>query len=220
MSIFETLLGMPLFRGISKAKLEETVGNFKFEFKRFGPQDVVVKAGEQCRSLVFILSGSVRSTLRLHGGLEICYTLGANNVLCPEFLFGLDTTYPADIVAAEEVGTIEIDKLDLLKLIPTDSIFLLNAMNLLARKSQMIYDHSRTLIAPSAISRLKAIVDFFTVPASERIEIKHPEMPVFEALGVGEKEFFDYFKPLMEKGVIEFDGSSILISGRADFLRD
>ena len=69
-SMYENLMTLPLFKGISYARLSEIVGNTRLAFLKYLPGEPMLTAGDQCRKLnpfgsesfavksIFSLSGS------------------------------------------------------------------------------------------------------------------------------------------------------------------
>ena len=62
-SMFELLMNLPLFRGVSRSRIAEVVGSAKFHFLKYPKGETVVRAGEECTHLAFVISGSVRSEI-------------------------------------------------------------------------------------------------------------------------------------------------------------
>ena len=56
-SMFEILMDLPLFRGVTRARLAQTVGEAKFHFLKFPAGEPIVRADEPCAHLTFIISG-------------------------------------------------------------------------------------------------------------------------------------------------------------------
>lgn len=133
--MFELLAELPLLRGASPQRLSEVCGQMKIRFSKAGVEDEICRAGNVCNGLVFILSGSVRLEQTLdHFGIE--QTLEAPQVIAPENLFGLSTTFPCTVKALTSVSYMEISKEDYRRMLTMDSVFLFNYLNMLSARAQ------------------------------------------------------------------------------------
>ncbi|MDE6393854.1 MAG: cyclic nucleotide-binding domain-containing protein, partial [Duncaniella sp.] len=94
-SMYENLMTLPLFKGISYARLSEIVGNTRLAFLKYLPGETMLTAGDPCTHIKFIISGKVRLTIRNESDrVRVSQTLTAPAVISPDFLFGRNTLYP------------------------------------------------------------------------------------------------------------------------------
>ncbi len=61
-SMYDTIMGLPLFAGASHEKISEVIGKYKFHFLKYTEGQTIVTAGETCTHLKCIISGSVGLT--------------------------------------------------------------------------------------------------------------------------------------------------------------
>ncbi|MCH5221228.1 MAG: cyclic nucleotide-binding domain-containing protein [Muribaculaceae bacterium] len=182
-SIFEHLMNLPLFKGVSLDRLTEIVGEIKFEFLKFEKGTQIVAAGEPCTHIVFVLSGKTRSSY--HGG-ETRLTLEQRctppTVVAPEYLFGRYTDYPCSVVALEEVSVLRISKHDYIKILGRDEVFMFNYLNLLSLNTQKA---NMGLMSGSTggIDRIIMILSMLTRPGSSEICLKTPATTLIEVFG-------------------------------------
>ena len=218
-SIFDTLADLPLFKGVSHEMLARTVGRFRFEFKKFSSGETIVNAGNICCSLIFILSGESIVSHHITETLNIKYTLTSNNALFPEFMFGRSTSYPAKVVAAGEVGILEISKADYTAILASDNIFLFNYLNFLSQKAQSTAEFIERVMSQSLIDKLEFLVESFTQKQSKDIIIStkgNHTLP--EVFFIDKESFKETLSELSKKSVVEFDLKHIHIARRQDFL--
>ena len=110
-SMYDVLLQLPLFQGVSRAKISELIEKTKFHFLKYKSGEQIVSKGEECTHLKFLISGCVRSEMvNKSGKIRVSEVLCAPNVLSPNHLFGRNTNYPSDLYAVEETGIMQIDK--------------------------------------------------------------------------------------------------------------
>ena len=94
-SMYEILMGLPLFNGVSRDCISQIIEKYKFHFLKYLPGEQIVMAGETCTHIKFVISGSVRSRIEnADGRFKVSQTLNAPEVIAPEFLFGKATQYP------------------------------------------------------------------------------------------------------------------------------
>lgn len=135
--LFDTLLGLPLFQGISRGEFIELMGRMRFVRKLFSAGTTIVSQDEPCQTLFFILDGQITA---LHESDSRKYTLtewlNPPTVLQPEVLFGLRTRYTGTYKAFTSVRALEIDKAAVRDVLLTYEVFRLNYLNLLSTRLQ------------------------------------------------------------------------------------
>lgn len=95
-SMIDILTRLPLFAGVSRQRMSDTVGMAKFHFLKYLPGQEIVRAGEACSHIRFIISGKVRiEIVNSDDRFRIGQTLSAPASISPDFLFGTSTLYPA-----------------------------------------------------------------------------------------------------------------------------
>ena len=95
LQIYNKLLELPLFIGISNTELADIVGNTKFGFHKLSEGKILVKEDEKCEQLYFLVSGSLRVLSRADNHrYSIEEQLKAPAVIQPEHFFGLFSITP------------------------------------------------------------------------------------------------------------------------------
>ncbi|MDR2474583.1 MAG: cyclic nucleotide-binding domain-containing protein, partial [Bacteroidales bacterium] len=110
-------------------------------FEKYQPGDFIVKAGDECKQLVFLLNGSVSlEIVDKSKKFAISEKLSKQMALFPANLFGRQTQYPASVVAIDEVSTMSISKVQTMSLMKSDDVFLLNFLNIVSIRYQQTVD--------------------------------------------------------------------------------
>lgn len=136
-SMYELLLQMPLFQGITEQQLTRILEIIPFDFRRFRAGEVVSKSGDQCIGAIFLLSGSIElRTPTFAHRMMITQRFSAPHNMSLHHLFGAETQAHSTIVALEDVGLMVIHKVDFLNLLQENQILLINAMNTLCTRAQ------------------------------------------------------------------------------------
>lgn len=202
-SIYETLMQLPIFNGASAEQLSEVIGSSKFHFLKFNEGDAVMSAGEQCTHVKFIISGSVTATVISPDGLiEVTHTLSAPAVIAPEFLFGLVTTCPCTVIAAEPTSILQISKLDFMSILRTDNIFLINFLNTLSISAQETTFSAFALNRCPLNKRIAARFLALTQRGSTNLSMRSCKRSLPYIFGVQPRSFDSTLKEMQQRGII------------------
>lgn len=138
-TIYDTLLGLPLFQGLSKAEFEEVLEKVRFEFRTIRKGQTFIKAGTPCGKFVFILNGSVISSRSTTNGmLTFSETIDSSFLIEPHSLFGIQPSYTRHYKANEDTSLLIIDKQYLYSELYKYEICRMNLMNILSGRIQNI----------------------------------------------------------------------------------
>lgn len=141
LTMYDKLLQLPLFQGMSKFDFTDNLEKVKIHFNKYEPGSCLVRQDTPCNQLIFVLDGEVQieSNDKTHK-----YTLWENfkspNVIEPYSLFGMRPYFTASYTAVTEVNTLNIDKSYILNELCRYEVFNLNYMNMLSNRSQVIYN--------------------------------------------------------------------------------
>lgn len=218
-SMYEILLGLPLFKGVSRERISEIVGMSKFHFLKYLPGETIVSAGEPCTHIKFIISGQARfSVANADGRFTVSQTLDAPDVIAPEFLFGSATTYPCSGTAIEPTGILQISKADYLKILNTDQIFLFNYLNTLSMNAQKA---TQGILAVTT-GNLEERIAFWIVALTQRrghdIALTCRQRDLYSLFGVQRTSFIATLDSMRERGIITYDQNEIRINSRQELL--
>ena len=171
-TMFELLMDLPLFRGVSHTRLAQVVGEAKFHFLKYPEGETLIRAGEPCAHITFIISGSVRSTIvNANGRFAVGQTLTAPDVIAPDFLFGRITAYPGNVTALTPTGILKIAKADYLKILNTDPVFMLNYLNTLSVNAQKALEGIMSLTTGNLDERIAFWIAALTQPGGTDIRL-------------------------------------------------
>lgn len=159
MEIWDRLLQFTLFQGMSHADLMEVVGHTKFDFQKITAGKHIVRDGEPCRHIYFLVNGTIQAETRcIDNSCRVCETLKAPYALQPEHIFGITQRYSTSFTTLSDCNFIIIDKQEVMLLMETQLVFRLNMTNMLAAESQRL---SQRLWRPAPKSLAERITRFF-----------------------------------------------------------
>lgn len=218
-SIYDTLMELPLFKGCSRFKLSEIVGNTKFHFLKYLEGEDIATAGMPCTHVIFILSGKVRCTIsNSDERFKVSSTLEAPNVLAPEFLFGRDTRIPCTVTAIDAVSVLQISKADYIRILNSDEIFLFNILNLISVKAQNAMDGILAITSGRLAERIAYWVVSLTQKGATDIVLSAKIRDLYTLFGVQRSSFFATLDEMTEQGLITYNNSEITFSSRKELL--
>lgn len=137
-TMYDKLLQLPLFQGLCKTDFTNILEKVKLHFQKYTPGAYLMKQGEPCNHLMFVLSGRLQSESADEGhNYTIQEELECPSVIEPYSLFGMMTYYTASYQALTEVHTVMIDKKYILTQLSNYTIFQLNLLNILSNRAQM-----------------------------------------------------------------------------------
>ena len=137
LQLFDKLLQFPLFQGMSRDDLEIVAGHTRFGFMKLGAGKTVVKSGDTCTQLHFLINGTLKvRTYADDYGYSVEEQMMAPNIVQLESIFGYYQRYTHDFVAQTDVNFITIDKEEVVRLTEDFLVFRLNIMNHFATQTQ------------------------------------------------------------------------------------
>lgn len=214
-SMYEQLLNLPLFKGVSFEKLSETVGLTKFHFTKFETGHIIAKYGEPCTHIMFILSGATQMEISTPDDrFRITQKLSAPEVISPGYLFGRATRYPGTVTALEPTGILQITKADYIRILHLDEVFLFNFLNLLSRDAQQSLDCLLAVTTGSIVQRIAYWIVTLTQPEATDITLSCRHRDLYAMFGWQRVPFYAALDEMVEAGLITYSQSEIKIMSR------
>ncbi len=217
--MYEILMSLPLLRGASHDKISEIAEKAKFHFLKYLPGEQIIRAGEPCTHIKFVISGAVRAVVaNTDGRFRVAMTLSAPEVIAPDFLFGRHTIYPADVTATEAASILQISKNDYLRILNTDQVFLFNFLNGLSTNAQKAVDGVLALTNGSLEERIAFWVISLTQPRSTDIVLQCRQRDLYALFGVQRVTFTAAMESMRERGLIRYTPTEIQFLDRRALL--
>lgn len=159
LQLYDKLLTLPLFQGMSKDELSHVVAHIKLGFEKFAAQETLVQAGDSCDHLTFVLNGEVEVHVTADDqGYELTESLPSPMVIQPQHLFGLVQRHSRTFTAHTDCSTLQLRKEEVGKLIHQSAIFRINLLNLLSTQSQRLLHRPWQPVPPSLASRIASFL--------------------------------------------------------------
>ncbi len=211
-SMYQQLMQLPLFQGVTTEKITELVEKLPFHFLKFRKGEQIFAAGDACTHVRFIVSGKVRletafSRLRV----TLCQTLETPHVLAAEYLFGRETTYPYTATAEGPCGILQLRKSDYIKMVSSDKVFLFNILNYLSSGSQRSVASLLMTRDGSVAERLAMVVDSLLVNGASDVLLRYKQKDLCTLLGTQRTTLISTLDKLQEQEIIDYDSNELTI---------
>lgn len=219
-NMFDKLLHLPLFQGVSHETLSTTAEKVPFHFLKFKRGEKIIDRGDKCTHVRFIISGNVKITYESKKlKFSISHELTGPEVIAPDYLFGLDTSYPFTLKAIDECGILQLSKNDYVSMLQNDNVFLYNILNYLSRNSQSFKSQLLNAEQVTVTERLVMLVSAFSSQKSKNIVLEFRQRDLCRILGARRPALITTINQLKDAELIEMpNNSTIVISGRKQLL--
>ena len=128
---------LPFFQGLSEHDYYEIAERIKLNFQNYNQGSTIIHQGDLCDAFRFVLQGTMKVEKESHGGdYQIIEWIDIPSLLCPECLYGLNTTYARTFTAVSSVSVLEISKIDVFNVLMEYPTFRLNYMNFFSWRQQ------------------------------------------------------------------------------------
>ncbi len=217
--MYEILMELPLFKGVSFNRISEVVGMAKFHFLKYLEGDTILTAGTPCTHITFIISGSARSSI-VNSDNRFCVsqTLEAPDVIAPEFLFGKATIYPCTVKALTPTGILQISKSDYMRILDSDQVFLFNFLNVLSMNAQKAVDGILALTNGSLEERIAFWIVALSQRSGKDVTLTCRQRDLYSLFGVPRSSLITTLDKMKERGLIDYSPGEIRVNSRKDLL--
>lgn len=140
-TMYNTLLQLPLFQGMSRTELSEIIERAKFHFVKVEAGSTVFAQGEPCTKLAFLLGGELTAeTVAPYGTFSFVEVYDTPMMIEPYSLFGRRPCYKATYMAQGEVSLLTIDKQYLYGVLDSYEVFRMNFFNQLSARVEQLHE--------------------------------------------------------------------------------
>lgn len=214
-SIFDTLMSLPLLKGVSPERLEQIVASIPLHFLKYPAGDRLIHAGAQSTHLYFIINGRVRlSMANPSGRFKVAQTLVGPDVIAPDYLFGRTTNFPCDVIALEPTGILQISKADYITMLRSDDVILFNYLNMLAAGAQSRIEGVLSLTDGHLEERIAYWIVALTQRSGRDIVLSCRQRDLYSFLGVQRSVLNATLQNLADRGIISYNATEIRATSR------
>lgn len=217
--MFQTLMGLPLFHGVSYQKLSEIIGKHPFHFIKYPEGQEIIHAGDPCTHLLTIVSGNARVSIAGGDGrVKVSQTLSAPEIINPDFFFGKTTVSPSTVTAVDTCGIMQIEKKDYIEIINSDQVFLFNFLNILSVDAQLSTEGVIALTSGDLKKRIAYWIVALTQRNGKDITMECRQRDLYSVFGVPRQSLTAALSEMKAEGILDFTPASISVFSRKALL--
>ena len=133
------LANVSLFKGLNPQEISDCLRKVDFKIKDYKKNEIVFFRGDILKKVIIIINGTTHGEMqKFNGDTIVINQMKSGEVLASAFLFGNDNIFPVDLVTLENSKFLLFDKEKYLNLIQLDKRLLLNFVNEISNKSQLL----------------------------------------------------------------------------------
>lgn len=137
LTMFERLLQLPMFQGLTTQELSEVMAHVRLNFVNYVEGDEIVMQGDSCRQLIHIIGGEVAASYQdPNGRFTLHERLPQLKVLEPYNLFGMYQKFSRTYTFATDGITLAIEKPVVLRRLLANDIVKINYLNIACNRYQ------------------------------------------------------------------------------------
>lgn len=136
-NMYDKLLQLPLFQGMSERDWSYVVGHTRFEFERVGSDTTIIREGDRCTDLCILIKGQLfGESIADDHSYKVTETYHAPFILQPENLFGLTQRYSQSYTTDTSCEFLRLSKEETLKISDNFEVFRINLLNIITTYAQ------------------------------------------------------------------------------------
>ncbi len=177
--MYESLLKLPYFQGMSKDELTAILDKVKFNFSRHTNGELLLSYNQNCDNFVILIQGEVEAERHiLEKNYTLYETLEAPYAIEPGSLFGMHNSYRHNYYSKGDCSLLCINKSYLYSEFSKHSIFGINLLNLISHHEQQLDSLIWRNIPQSIEGRIVRFIALRcqTLTGSKRLIIKMEEL--------------------------------------------
>lgn len=137
--MYDTLLSLPLFQGMSQTDFNSLLQKIRLDFVRYAQGDVIIGKGDHCRSLAFLINGTVESSRSgMDGRFTFVESIDLPSLIEPYSMFGRAGLYQRTYTAASACSFLMVDKQYIYTELGKYNICRMNLLNILSGRAQQL----------------------------------------------------------------------------------
>ena len=140
--MYDTLLSLPLFQGMSQADFNSLLQKIRLDFVRYDDGSTIISAGERCKCFAFLINGTVESSRDgMEGSMTFMEQIDAPFLIEPYSMFGRVGSYQRTYTALTPCSFLMVDKQYIYTELGKYNICRMNLLNILSGRVQQLDSH-------------------------------------------------------------------------------
>lgn len=217
LTMFERLLQLPLFQGLTFQELSDLMAQIRLNFVRYKAGEEIVIQGEPCQKLLFIIHGDISTTYNnTEKHFRLTETLPPIGVLEPYNLFGMYQKYSRTYQFDTNGSILSIDKKEIVNPLMQSEIVKINMLNLLCNRYQQTAKKLCEMPDETVQNKIaKFIWSYSSVPKGKKeVYIKMTDLA--NLIHETRLKVSKALKEMQEQGMVTLQRGGIIISDIQD----
>ena len=170
LTMFERLLQLPLFQGLTPSEISDVMSHVRLNFVNYHAGDEIVMQGDNCHNLIYIINGQISSEYRPQDGLfTLMEDLPNMKVLEPYNMFGMYQKFSRTYSFTTDGSTLSIEKPVVLRQLIVNDIIKINLLNIVCNKYQQTARLLQNFPDDNARNKIiKFILAYSTIPKGKK----------------------------------------------------
>jgi CRP-like cAMP-binding protein len=209
---FDVLYNSPLFGGLTEAETDSLIGSVNFRVRSYPAGAVAALSGEEIRSVMIVLSGSMKGEMADLAG----HTIKIEDVVPPQalaaaFIYASGAKYPVNVIANEDSEILIIDRSDFLTLMHNDKRILSNYLRAVCTKAVFLSERLRFLSFRTIKGKFAHYLATLPGASSGRVRIDRTQQELSEYFGVTRPSLARAIGEMADEGIIAVDRREVRI---------
>ena len=139
LTMFERLLQLPLFQGMTKKEIADVIEHVRLDFVKYEAGEEIVMQDDPCKSLIYIINGEMSTDyIDVKHKFSLTEDIPNIGVIEPYNMFGMMPRYSRTYIFKTAGTTLAIDKQMLLNHLMSSSIVRINMMNITCNRYHQV----------------------------------------------------------------------------------
>ena len=135
--MYESLLSLPYFQGMSKDDITAILDNVVFEFTKYNDGEYICHRGDSCTSFLILIQGTLQVVAEAPDkSYKLTEDIHAPYAIEPYSMFGYNTKYKREYIAKGCCTILNIEKKFLFSELIKHNIFTINFLNLISHNAE------------------------------------------------------------------------------------
>lgn len=213
--MYDLLLELPIFQGLSYEQLTLILEKVPFHFKKYRNNENLVTAGDRCEEVIFLLSGRVRMITPVFGDkIVISEDFDAPHTIPFSNFFGHEVRSRCGVYAQGAVGAMTLNKANFLTMLENNRLMLINVLNILSTHAQKNHYALDSIGEKEPEMRLASWLLAYTQRPAKNIIVDASAEDWCSLLHVDAETLQKTIKILAEEKYLEFDSGKMKLTDR------
>ena len=157
--MYESLLSLPYFQGMSRDDITSILDKVTFEFVKYSDGDTICHCGDACEKIVILVQGKMHTfTEAPDKSYRLAEEMTAPYAIEPYSMFGYSICYRREYVANGNCTALIIEKKFLFSELTQHRVFTINFLNMISCKSQKLENMIWSKTPPGIAGRIYSFI--------------------------------------------------------------